>query len=475
MHIKKSWAVFLSILLISTLIPSNMKKMEAAPIIFEAEDGLLNGVDVMTQFQGYSGTGYVGGFDAQNDKLSVQVTVPDTGLYNLSIGYQAPHGTKNTSLVVGDTAQGEITLHETTNFSEVGAGKIMLQAGSTQISFISNWGWYYIDYVRLERAIDPPPHQINASLVNPDASSVAQSLYNYLRSEYGQHILSGQQTLADANWIHSTLGKKPAVLGLDLMDYSPSRIERGTVSTDIEHAIEWDAGGGIVTFAWHWNAPKDLIDQPGKEWWRGFYTEATTFDIEYAMSHPESQDYQLLIRDMDAIAVQLKRLQQEDIPVLWRPLHEAEGGWFWWGAKGPEPAKELYQLMYDRFTNFHGLDNLIWVWNSENPAWYPGDPYVDIISVDSYPGAGNYGPVSSRYENLKTLVNDQKIIALTENGPIPDPDLLQAYHADWSWFVTWSGEFIRDGVQNSTQHLTKVYNSPYVITLDELPDWKNEY
>lgn len=223
------------------------------------------------------------------------------------------------------------------------------------------------------------------------------------------------------------------------------------------------------------NAPKDLIDQPGKEWWRGFYTEATTFDIEYAMSHPDSQDYQLLIRDMDAIAVQLKRLQQENIPVLWRPLHEAEGGWFWWGAKGPEPAKELYQLMYDRFTNFHGLDHLIWVWNSENPAWYPGDQYVDIISVDSYPGAGNYGPVSSRYENLKTLVNDHKIIALTENGPIPDPDLLQAYHADWSWFVTWSGEFLRDGIQNSTQHLTKVYNSPYVITLDELPDWKNNY
>ena len=178
------------------------------------------------------------------------------------------------------------------------------------------------------------------------------------------------------------------------------------------------------------------------------------------------------MRDIDAIAVQLKRLQKAKVPVLWRPLHEAEGGWFWWGAKGPEPAKKLYRLMYDRLTNYHKLNNLIWVWNSENPAWYPGDAYVDIVSIDSYPQAGDYGPLSNRYDNLKGLVNDRKLIALTENGPIPDPDLLQLYRADWSWFVTWSGNFIQDGIQNDRQHLIEVYNHPYVLTLDELPDWK---
>ena len=76
--------------------------------------------------------------------------------------------------------------------------------------------------------------------------------------------------MADANWIEENIGKKPAILGLDLIDYSPSRIERGTTSSDVEHAIQGDELGRIVTFACHWNAPKDLIDEPGEEWWRGF-------------------------------------------------------------------------------------------------------------------------------------------------------------------------------------------------------------
>ncbi|MCM3782779.1 hypothetical protein M3231_07320 [Neobacillus mesonae] len=463
------------VILTCILISSNEMRMEAASIIFEAEDGVMSGVEVISDLDGFSGTGYVGGFDEVNDKLTIEVNVPETALYNLNVGYQAPYGSKNTSLIVADNPLGEMTLPGINEFTEVVAGKVLLEAGTTQISLQNNWGWYLIDYLRLEKAEDPRPHQLNDQLINSNASKEAKALYNYLMSEYGQHILSGQQTLEDANWIFEFLGKKPAVLGLDMMDYSPSRTERGTLPLDVEHAIEWDELGGIVTFAWHWNAPKDLIDQPGKEWWRGFYTEATTFDIQYAMSHPDSEEYQLLIRDLDAIAVQLKRLQKEKVPVLWRPLHEAEGGWFWWGSKGPEPAKELYRLMYDRFTNVHKLDNLIWVWNSEQTEWYPGDDYVDIVSIDSYPGAGNYGAVSNRYENLKALVNDNKIISMTENGPIPDPELLQVYHADWSWFVTWAGEFIRDGIQNEPNHLTKVYNSPYVITLDELPEWKKKF
>lgn len=255
------------------------------------------------------------------------------------------------------------------------------------------------------------------------------------------------------------------------MDYTPSRVERGTTSATIEHAIDWwHHYGGIVTFVWHWNAPKDLIDEPGKEWWRGFYTEATTFDLAYALMNKESEDYQLLIRDIDVIFEHLKRLQDENIPVLWRPLHEAEGGWFWWGAKGPNPAKELWKIMYDRMTNYHQLNNLIWVWNSVDPAWYPGDEYVDIVSYDSYPGAYNYTPVSDYYEGLLQLVDDKKLIALTENGPIPDPDLLIHYHAHWSWFCTWSGEVLRE--QTSIDHLKKVYNHDYVLVLDDLPDLK---
>lgn len=82
-----------------------------------------------------------------------------------------------------------------------------------------------------------------------------------------------------------------------------------------------------------------IIDEPGKEWWRGFYADSVTFDLEKALSDTESEEYKLLLADIDTIAVQLQRLKDAHVPILFRPLHEAEGGWFWWGAKGPEPGK----------------------------------------------------------------------------------------------------------------------------------------
>lgn len=102
----------------------------------------------------------------------------------------------------------------------------------------------------------------------------------------------------------------------------------------------------------------------GKEWWRGFYTDSVDFDISAALADTTNANYTLLIRDIDAIAVELKKLQAANVPVLWRPLHEAEGGWFWWGAKGPEPCKKLYKIVYDRITNYHGINNLIWICTS---------------------------------------------------------------------------------------------------------------
>lgn len=74
-----------------------------------------------------------------------------------------------------------------------------------------------------------------------------------------------------------------------------------------------------------WNAPSGLIDIEGKEWWRGFYTDSVTFDVAAALADTTNPDYLLLIRDIDAIAVQLKRLADANVPILWRPLHEAEG------------------------------------------------------------------------------------------------------------------------------------------------------
>ncbi|MGG4219070.1 glycosyl hydrolase [Paenibacillus jamilae] len=433
----------------------------------EAEDGVITGeVSIEAADTGYSGTGYAA-FKGTGS-LTLTYNVASSGLYNLAIGYSNPNGDKKTQLVVnGQTS--EISLPTTASYTEVSGGKLMLKSGNNTLQFNVDSEQYHIDYIKLSAVIPPKLHQIEKKPVNPNATAETKALMSYLVKSYGSHILSGQHTLEDAQWIKEQTGKYPAMLSTDLMDYSPSRVEHGATSTEVEKAIQWAQEGGLVTFAWHWNAPKGLHDIPGKEWWRGFYTDATTFDVQYALSHPESEEYQLMLRDIDAIAVQLKRLQDAHVPVLWRPLHEAEGKWFWWGAQGPDSAKQLYRLMYDRLTNYHHLNNLIWVWNSESPEWYPGDDVVDIVSVDIYNQAANYSPSIGKYDSLVNLVQGKKLVGLSENGPIGDPELLQAYSAHWLFFTTWTGDFIRNGQYNSLDHLIKVFNSEYVITREELP------
>lgn len=197
------------------------------------------------------------------------------------------------------------------------------------------------------------------------------------------------------------------------------------------------------------------------------------FSLATALSSTTNANYTLLIRDIDAIATQLKRLQAANVPILFRPLHEAEGGWFWWGASGAESCKQLYAILYNRLSVTHGLKNLVWVWNSVDPAWYPGAATVDVLSYDSYPATtGDHGPVSAQYNSLLAMGGDKKLVAAAEVGPIPDPDQIKAYQSDWSWFVTWGGEFVQNGVHNSLEFLKKVYTHPYVLNLDGVQGWK---
>ena len=476
---RRSLRLLLSLLLTlpagAALATGSASAADPAPAqVYQAENGTLNGVTIGTEAPGYQGTGYVEGFDTGTD--SVTVTVPDSpgGLFALSVRYRAPYGDKKAALQVNGSGLGEVSFPDTAGaFADAPAGKVLLRAGTNTVTVTDDWGWYGIDSITLAPVPPRAPHAVTGVLTDPQASAPAQSLMKYLAGHYGQDLLSGQQDTASEQWVENATGRAPAIEGLDLMDYSPSRVEHGATSQETENALAWDARGGVVSLVWHWNAPSHLIDEPGKEWWRGFYTDATTFDLAAALADPSSEDYRLLLRDIDAAAVQLERLQDAGVPVLWRPLHEAEGGWFWWGAKGPGPAKELYRLMYDRLTGLHGLHNLVWVWNSVDPAWSPGDDVVDIVSTDSYPTAGDHGPVALTYDRLLSLTGDTKLAALAEVGTVPDPELTRAYQADWSYFVAWSGSFVTDGASNSVDFLKRVYDDPHVITLDEVGDFKH--
>ncbi|EJT76742.1 hypothetical protein GGTG_06658 [Gaeumannomyces tritici R3-111a-1] len=440
-----------------------------AAAVFEAEDAALTGTNVLMELKGFSGKGYVGGFDADGDKITFTVPSDDAKLYNLNIRYAGIYGEKRAMLRYNGGSDTEILLKATSAWETVSGGQVLLNKGENKIEILNNWGWFLIDYISIEATTPRGPHDVNAGLNNAKATTEAKALYSYLRSIYGKKILSGQQDLKWADYVTQQTGKTPALVAVDLMDYTPSRVEHGTKGAAVEEALAHHARGGIVSVLWHWNAPAGLYNTAEQPWYSGFYTRATDFDVSAAMADTANANYTLLVRDVDAIAVQLKKLRNAGVAVLWRPLHEAEGAWFWWGAKGPEPCKKLWAMVHDRLTNHHGLDNLIWVWNSALPEWYPGDETVDILSADVY-AKGN-GPMSLQYNELVTLGKDKKLIAAAEVGSVPKPELLKAYQAHWLWFCVWEDQYINNKDWNDPALLKAVYNDDYVLTLDKIQGW----
>jgi mannan endo-1,4-beta-mannosidase len=183
-----------------------------------------------------------------------------------------------------------------------------------------------------------------------------------------------------------------------------------------------------------------------------------------------------MIVDIDLIAGYLKQFKDANIPVLWRPLHEAAGGWFWWGAKGAEPCKALWKLMFDRLVNYHKLNNLIWVWTSATDdkatTWYPGDAYVDVIGMDIYPGENQHGSQYLSFNSIKDLFGGKKIITLSECGSVPDPALMKDYGDTWSWFMPWNGDYTESDKHNGVAWWNKIFGYSNIITRDKMPSLK---
>lgn len=213
---------------------------------------------------------------------------------------------------------------------------------------------------------------------------------------------------------------------------------------------------GIVTFSFHWFSPLGGRD-------KSFYAEHTDFDPAKVLVEgtPERKAF---YHDMKVIAGYLEEFKEAGIPILWRPFHESDGTWFWWGSKGPEVARDLYLLMYDYYVNECHLDNLLWVWNCRLPEGYPGDAFVDIVSVDIY--LPEYAPTdyAKEYEELIRATSTNKVAALAEVGYMPDVDMLAESHTPWAYYMTWSKEFCIGEQYNSKENLRRMYDSTYAVT-----------
>lgn len=440
-------------------------QVPARDVVFvEAEEGRLVGTEIATSRSGYSGKGYVTGFDEAGDRVVVRFDAR-AGLYEAFVRYAA-ESEKGFDLSVNGIKSGGM-FEPSRGWRRQTVGKVELKNGVNEVALEKGWGWYDVDSFEFRPAVPAAmPKPVPDVLADRQASAATRALFARLRKSYGKLTLSGQYDEKDNDHVERITGSLPAVFGGDLMDHSPSRLEHGAnPKGTTESWIRRAKAGQIVTLSWHWNAPRGLIDKEitdaqgnkvDARWYKGFYTNATTFDAAQALAHPESEDYRAMLRDLDAIAVELKKLERAGVPVLWRPYHEAEGGWFWWGAKGPETYKALWRLMFERFHRKHALHNLIWVHTGMKPDWYPGDAYVDVVGVDLYP-SDRRDAQSGTWEALLRAFDGKKLLALTEVGGVPDVDRMFRFGVRWSYFVSWSGSLGATSVKDD--ELRRLYGA----------------
>lgn len=435
---------------------------------YEAENATMSsGLRTEKSISGYSGTGYVGNFANDNDKLIFRFQVSSEAYYKIVVGVATPYGEKTNYISVNGNKL-EFTVALSNSFQAKTIATIKLPVGENVIEITKSWGWFWVDYILIEKdnsvAVD---FNISGELVTVDASKNTKSLYRFLLDNFQEKIISGVMTLNsfdETNWLKQQTGKEPALVGIDFLhcNRAYSWYNDHTPGND---ARIWYNKNGIPALCWHWRDPSRATEE--------FYTEKTSFDVS-KINDNNSAEYKAMINDIDYIAGLLKTLNDEDIPVLWRPLHEASGGWFWWGAKGPEACKKLWQTMFDRLVNYHKLNNLIWVWTTDTKAgnmdWYPGDNYVDILGVDIYADKGDFSSQILAFDKIKVDFQGKKMVTLSECGIIPDPGQLINDKAGWSYFMPWYGDFVRDASYNPLDHWKKVLAHDYVITLDEMPD-----
>lgn len=456
----------------------------------EAEDSKQgNGVSIKSDKSGCSGGSYADISDNSGFKLTVEI--PSDQFYKITVRHCAG-GHKENELRFNGKKVFDI-YSEAGDWVDTVTDGVFLNKGTNTITLGSGWSWFSLDSIDIEdgTSIDDGIYSgMSETLSNEYANLKTQNIYQYLRAIYGKRTLAGQCTdygnNTETDALYKGLGKYPAIRTFDFIFDSPSYpYKNDRPAKDYDLAIKWSKDGGLVVYDWHWHAPCGGPD---------FYTENTTFRLSNAVTDKDiahmdlkdikklyndgeiSEEAYKLVSDIDVISKYMQKMEDNNVTVLWRPLHEASGGWFWWGASGSEPYKWLWRLMYERMTDYHELDNLIWVWNAQDESWYPGDEYCDIAAIDIYSASHDYGVSPAMLADMHEWSDGDKMVTMSECATMPDPDLIVRDNAYWLWFAVWNWDYI---VKNGTPELSdaftdfnmmkKVYDSEVIITRDELP------
>ena len=326
--------------------------------------------------------------------------------------------------------------------------------------------------------------------VNPNLIPEARRVLQYLESVQGKKMLSGISGSQDAQphaVLHMT-GREPAIAGGDTAGFHRKwdKLYHQVMQHTVDRSIHWWRDkGGIVALQYHWMKPGNpegsaWIDPP-----RG----TGRLDLAKAVT-PGTEEHRAVMADLKVTADYLEQLCKARVPVLWRPLHEIDGGWFWWtDAEKPENTAALWRLMFDYFVNERKLHNLIWVYNAAHvshtrkpPAatfeeevahrkrYYPGDKYVDIASIDTYAnpklgwGQAQQDARRRAYELMQQIAPG-KMLAVAEDAALLNPDVVKREGPAWLYCSAWW----TGGKSNPVDWMRHTFNHESYLTLDELP------
>lgn len=273
-----------------------------------------------------------------------------------------------------------------------------------------------------------------------------------------------------ADRIHALTGKYPAVMGLELMNaiaYLPYS------SYLIDRALTQSAAGGLVSMSWHQRNPVEVCQ-------RGEYYECAkkpmSAETLHAVLTPGTPENKLWRADVHAMAKVLHRLREAGVVVLFRPYHEMNGGWFWWGKQ--EQLPELWDALYDELTVREKLDNLIWVWSPDREApdaarYFPKRHKPDVVGTDMYEPDPDTAKFARARANIGGLSKSTPF-AFTEVGLAPGAKSLDEANPAWvllwgdmlniNW--TWNGDC---PTCNKPEQVAAFFKLPRVVSIGELP------
>ena len=529
-------AVFCTALAMGTM---GVTSAFAAPTTYEAED--LSGADIQ-EGADFSGGKYAK--PADDSGITFTVNVEETAVYDITTKVLIKqYAWFNSTIVVNGAEAGSLlTKPVTCDSAFVISASAKMRAGENKIT-VGNQA-IGVDYITVERHPDPT-FKISAIPVTPNATESAMKVKTFLRDNFMKKTISGMMisdqnfnydygnmrlippggcTPADSckfsdeevSWkgqtdiaeFYKRSGHYPAIGGFDMLFAAGGHHEEGWFRGYTENNLVmteqlWEMGG-IPTYTWHWKVGEDTVfytkdAYPNNgfnasgctEGVKGTSENNTCFNYTKAFKGDKcaeidetSQEYKDIVADVDIVSGYFKQLQEKGIAVVWRPLHEASGGWFWWGAGSAECYVQLYRLVFNRMVSTNGLKNLIWVWNINtdpkfgydysalNAAWYPGDEYVDIVAVDVYDPLNNHNSGANYFNKIVSDVGTNKMIALSENGAIPDIDSIAEDKAYWSYWMTWSQTWSGNFLEKTTAEMWKKnLDDDRIIALDDMPGW----